>query len=86
MQAGLQSMEAESKKLGESHTTARFSLQLEVDRLKRDLERLEDELAARTQGSDEREDQECERTVSWTVYTWKIATLPRSSQWQTQAR
>lgn len=45
VQSALETLEAESKKLGESHTTARFSLQLEVDRLKRDLERLEDELS-----------------------------------------
>ncbi|CAL1703091.1 unnamed protein product [Somion occarium] len=45
VQSVLQTLESESKKLGESHTTARFSLQLEVDRLKRDVERLEDELS-----------------------------------------
>ncbi|KIY62153.1 hypothetical protein CYLTODRAFT_361928 [Cylindrobasidium torrendii FP15055 ss-10] len=45
VQSSLQAMEAESKKAGETHSTARFSLQLEVDRLKRDLERVEDELA-----------------------------------------
>ncbi|KAG9225605.1 hypothetical protein CCMSSC00406_0003108 [Pleurotus cornucopiae] len=45
VQTALQTIEAESKRAGETHTTARFSLQLEVDRLKRDLERLEDELA-----------------------------------------
>jgi len=38
-------MEERSRKLGETHTTARFSLQLEVHRLKRDVDRLEDELA-----------------------------------------
>ncbi|KAF4604411.1 hypothetical protein EYR40_001591 [Pleurotus pulmonarius] len=45
VQNALQTIEAESKRAGETHTTARFSLQLEVDRLKRDLERLEGELA-----------------------------------------
>jgi chromosome segregation ATPase len=45
VQSCLQTLEAESKRAGETHTTARFSLQLEVDRLKRDLERLEDDLA-----------------------------------------
>ncbi|THH20231.1 hypothetical protein EW146_g1105 [Bondarzewia mesenterica] len=34
-------LQSESKKLGESHTAARFSLQLEVDRLKHDLERVD---------------------------------------------
>lgn len=45
VQTALQTKEAESKRAGETHTTAQFSLQLEVDRLKRDLERVEDELA-----------------------------------------
>ncbi|KAF9045716.1 hypothetical protein BDZ89DRAFT_1058679 [Hymenopellis radicata] len=51
----LQTIEAESKRAGETHTTARFSLQLEVDRLKRDLERLEDELARARKDLQERE-------------------------------
>jgi chromosome segregation ATPase len=41
----LQTLEAESKRAGETHTTAKFSLQLEVDRLQRDLERMEADLA-----------------------------------------
>ena len=45
VQQALQTLEAESKRLGETHTTARFSLQLETDRVKRDMERLEAELA-----------------------------------------
>ncbi|KAL4245899.1 hypothetical protein ABKN59_009564 [Abortiporus biennis] len=55
VQNALQTIEAESKKLGESHTSARFSLQLEVDRLKRDVERLEDELARARKDLDDRE-------------------------------
>ena len=38
VQSSLQGLESESKRLGETHTTAGFSLQLEVDWLKRDLE------------------------------------------------
>ena len=45
VQQALQTLEAESKRLGETHSTARFSLQLETDRMKRDMERLESELA-----------------------------------------
>ncbi|KAG6877189.1 hypothetical protein C0993_009506 [Termitomyces sp. T159_Od127] len=45
VQTALQTLEAESKRLGETHTTARFSLQLETDRLKRDLERVDAELS-----------------------------------------
>ncbi|KAI0684015.1 hypothetical protein BC835DRAFT_1294342 [Cytidiella melzeri] len=55
VQSALQDMEKESRKLGESHTTARFSLQLEVDRLRRDVERLEDELARARKDLDDRE-------------------------------
>ena len=55
VQETLQDVEKESKKLGESHTTARFSLQLEVDRLRRDVERLEDELARARKDLTERE-------------------------------
>ncbi|KAF9074522.1 hypothetical protein BDP27DRAFT_1317248 [Rhodocollybia butyracea] len=45
VQTALQTLENDLKRAGETHSTARFSLQLEVDRLKRDLERLEDELS-----------------------------------------
>lgn len=55
VQDALHEMETESKKLGESHTTARFSLQLEVDRLKRDVERLENDLARARRDLDDRE-------------------------------
>lgn len=44
LQSALNGLESESKRAGESHTTAQFSLQLEVDRLRRDLERVESEL------------------------------------------
>lgn len=55
VQTALQTLEADNKKLGESHTTARFSLQLEVDRLRRDVERLEDELTRARKELDDRE-------------------------------
>ncbi|KIP04593.1 hypothetical protein PHLGIDRAFT_75685 [Phlebiopsis gigantea 11061_1 CR5-6] len=55
VQTALQTLEQESKKLGESHTTARFSLQLEVDRLKRDVERLEDDLSRARKELDDRD-------------------------------
>lgn len=61
VQNALQDMEKESKKLGESHTTARFSLQLEVDRLRRDIERLEDELSRARKDLDDRENKSRDR-------------------------
>ncbi|KAJ7471324.1 hypothetical protein B0H11DRAFT_2283347 [Mycena galericulata] len=50
VQAALQTLEGESRKAGETHSSARFSLELEVDRVKRDLERVEAELAAGARG------------------------------------
>jgi chromosome segregation ATPase len=61
VQSSLQTLETESKRLGETHTTARFSLQLEVDRLKRDLERVEDELGRARKALEEREGKGRER-------------------------
>jgi chromosome segregation ATPase len=45
VQNALRDMKQRSMEVGETHTNARFSLQLEADRLKRDVDRLEDELA-----------------------------------------
>ena len=64
MQSSLHGMESESKRLGETHTTARFSLQLEVDRLKRDLERLEDELARVRKNIDEKKGKSPDREAN----------------------
>ena len=51
----LQTLETESKRAGETHTTAKFSLQLEVDRLQRDLERLETDLARARKDLDDKD-------------------------------
>jgi chromosome segregation ATPase len=51
----LQTLEAESRRAGETHTTSKFSLQLEVDRLQRDLERLENDLARARKDLEERD-------------------------------
>ncbi|KIM72395.1 hypothetical protein PILCRDRAFT_741527 [Piloderma croceum F 1598] len=61
VQFSLQGIESESKRLGETHTTMRFSLQLEVDRLKRDLERLEDDLSRARKEMDDKETKNRER-------------------------
>lgn len=55
MRDSLQTLEAESKRAGETHTTAKFSLQLEVDRLQRDLERLEVDLTRARKDLEERD-------------------------------
>jgi chromosome segregation ATPase len=44
LQAALKNLEVETRRAGESHTSNKFSLELELDRLKRDVERMEDDL------------------------------------------
>ncbi|KIM79980.1 hypothetical protein PILCRDRAFT_9870 [Piloderma croceum F 1598] len=61
VQSSLQGIDSKSKRLGETHTTAGFSLQLEVDRLKRDLERLEDNLSRARKEIDDKETKNRER-------------------------
>lgn len=45
LQNALKNLEAETRRVGESHTTDKFSLELELDRLKRDIARTEDDLS-----------------------------------------
>ncbi|KAI0728881.1 hypothetical protein C8Q72DRAFT_832456 [Fomitopsis betulina] len=86
VQSALEMMETESKKLGESHTTARFSLQLEVDRLKRDLERLEDELARARKDLGDREGKGRERDGALDKLHAENRELATQLAAQTQAR
>ncbi|RSH89332.1 hypothetical protein EHS25_002444 [Saitozyma podzolica] len=44
VQTALRGLEDDRKKLGDEHTSDRFSLELEIERVKRDLEQCEDEL------------------------------------------
>ncbi|CAK5262180.1 unnamed protein product [Mycena citricolor] len=44
VQTAMQSLEVDSRRAGETASTARFSLELELDRVRRDLERVEAEL------------------------------------------
>lgn len=55
VQAALQALENEKRKLGESATTDKFSLELELDRLRRDLQRCEDDLERAREDVKERE-------------------------------
>jgi chromosome segregation ATPase len=86
LQGALQTTEAESRKLGESHTTARFSLQLEADRLRRDLERLEDELARARKELDDRETKTRERDGVFDKLHAENRELAAQLAAQTQAR
>lgn len=86
VQNALQTLEHESKKLGESHTTARFSLQLEVDRLKRDVERLEDELRRARRELDERDGKQRDRDAVLDRLHAENRDLAAQLAAQTQAR
>jgi len=86
VQAALQAIEKESKKAGETHTTARFSLQLEVDRLKRDVERLEDELLRARKDIDERDTKTRDREGALDKLHAENRDLASQLAAQTQAR
>ena len=79
-------MESESKRLGETHTTARFSLQLEVDCLEWDLERLEDELARARKDIDEKEGKSRDREANVDKLHAENRELASQLAAQTQAR
>lgn len=53
LQDALNGLQTESRRLGETHTSDRFSMELELDRTKRDLARCETELISAT-GENER--------------------------------
>lgn len=77
LQDTLNDLEKESRKLGESHTTDRFSLELEVERLRRDLARAEEDLekARKELSSREEKARDRENTLDKLVST--LATLRR---------
>ncbi|KAF9228955.1 hypothetical protein BS17DRAFT_805639 [Gyrodon lividus] len=60
----LKTNDEESKKPGDSHTTAKFSLQLDVDCLKRDIQTLEDALSRACQDIAAREGNTRERDLT----------------------
>ncbi|KIK25320.1 hypothetical protein PISMIDRAFT_642324 [Pisolithus microcarpus 441] len=78
--------EEASKRLGESHTTAKFSLQLEVDRLRRDVQTLEDALTRARQDIAEREGTTRERDATIDKLYNEIRDLTTRLGNQTQAR
>ncbi|KAH7883401.1 hypothetical protein F5I97DRAFT_1930960 [Phlebopus sp. FC_14] len=86
LQDALKTHEEESKKLGDSHTTAKFSLQLEVDRLKRDIQNLEDALSRARQDIASREGNTRERDVAIDNLHNEVRDLTTRLGNQTQAR
>ncbi|KAF8842654.1 hypothetical protein BDN67DRAFT_898922 [Paxillus ammoniavirescens] len=86
VQDALKGNEEESKKLGDSHTTAKFSLQLEVDRLKRDIQTLEDALSRARQDIAAREGNTRERDLTIDNLHSEVRDLTTRLGNQTQAR
>jgi chromosome segregation ATPase len=86
VQNALRDMEQRSKELGETHTTARFSLQLEVDRLKRDVDRLEDELSRTRKDVGDREGTTRDREDLIHRLQLEVQQLTTQLNTQTQAR
>ncbi|ORY31357.1 hypothetical protein BCR39DRAFT_89832 [Naematelia encephala] len=56
LQNALRNLEADRQKLGDEHTSDRFSLELELERVKRDLAGCEDELAKARDDVEDREE------------------------------
>ncbi|KAI6027197.1 hypothetical protein EDC04DRAFT_3142904 [Pisolithus marmoratus] len=86
VQDALTANEEASKRLGESHTTAKFSLQLEVDRMRRDLQTLEDALTRARQDIAEREGTTRERDATIDKLHSEVRDLTTRLGNQTQAR
>jgi chromosome segregation ATPase len=86
VQSVLRDMEQRSKEIGETHTTARFSLQLEVDRLKRDVDRLEDELVRARKDVGDREGTTRDREDLIHKLQLEVQQLTAQLNTQTQAR
>ncbi|KAJ7318089.1 hypothetical protein DFH08DRAFT_789896 [Mycena albidolilacea] len=86
VQAALQTLEGESRRAGETHSSARFSLELEVDRFKRDLERVEAELARARAELAERDSRGRGRDEIMDAMHAEILALKGEVSAQTQAR
>ena len=86
VQTTLQTLETESKRLGETHTTTQFSLQLESDRLKRDVERIEDELSRARKDLDDKDARTRERDSMLDKLHAENRELASQLAAQTQAR
>lgn len=82
----LQTLEDRSKRAGETHTTAKFSLQLEVDRLQRDLERLEADLAQARKDLQEKDNKGRDRDTVFDKLHAENRDLAAQLAAQTQAR
>jgi chromosome segregation ATPase len=82
----MKKLESESKKAGEVHTTDRFSLELELDRLKRDVSRLEDELSRARKDLDDKDDKLRDKESLLDKLHTENRDLSAQASAQTQAR
>ncbi|KAH8919162.1 hypothetical protein BT69DRAFT_1337528, partial [Atractiella rhizophila] len=86
VQDGLKSIENESKKLGATHSEARLSLELELERLKGDLSRCEAELRKVQAELDVKDRDLREKSVSVSTLTSENRDLSSQLATQTQTR
>lgn len=86
IQAALSKKDAESRRLGESATSDRFSLSLELERLKRDVTRAEDEVARLKKDLEERDAKVRDREAALDKLHVENRDLAGQLATQTQAR
>ncbi|KAG8903325.1 hypothetical protein FRB99_003428 [Tulasnella sp. 403] len=86
LQAKLNDLEKESLKLGESHTTDRFALELELERLRRDLARAKEDAERFQKNADERDGRSRERENAIDKLHAENRDLASQLAAQTQAR
>lgn len=86
VQSALTNAETESRRAGESATSDRFSLNLELDRARRDLARLEEELARVKKDLEDRENRWREREGTLDKLYGENRDLAAQLAAQTQAR
>jgi chromosome segregation ATPase len=86
IQAALSKKDAESRRLGESATSDRFSLSLELERLKRDVARAEEEVARLKKDMEERDAKVRDREAALDKLHVENRDLAGQLATQTQAR
>jgi chromosome segregation ATPase len=86
VQEALTALEADARREGDNHTSAKFSLQLELDRLIRDNERLEDDLKRSRRERDDHDDGRRDRDTQLDRLHAENRDLAAQLAAQTQAR
>lgn len=86
IQQALSARDADARREGDEATSARFSLQLELDRFKRDCQRLEDDLVRARRDRDDRDDTRRERDAQLDRLHGEIRDLTSQLAAEKQAR